>query len=49
MNEKAKVILSTGDIRGDYEYDFSREELSGFTGKKTTAIISAYGTGIKFK
>lgn len=31
------------------DYDVTREEIKGITGTKTTAIISAYGTGIKFK
>ena len=94
-----KVILSTGDIKKDYEiieiihvaqvirswwvttggreilqfypeidkkledaarlkgcdaviwidYDVTREQMKGMTGTKTTAIISAYGTGVKFK
>lgn len=31
------------------DYDFTREESTGITGKKSTAIIMAYGTGVKFK
>jgi len=31
------------------DYDFTRAETRGLTGTKTTAIITAYGTGVKFK
>ncbi|GAH20932.1 unnamed protein product [marine sediment metagenome] len=31
------------------DYDFTRAETKGITWTKTTAIITEYGTGVKFK
>lgn len=31
------------------DYDVTREQMKGMAGTRTTAIITAYGTGVKFK